>query len=122
MDPNTHTESNPHGALAYRGGLLHLDGVPVTELASRFGTPLYAYSAATLRGQYTALNEAMRGVAPRVLVCYALKANNNPALGGLLAGMGVGADVVSGGELYLARRMGFAPERIVFAGVGKTAR
>lgn len=122
MELNPHTDSSPSGALAYRDRLLHLDGVPVTELAARFGTPLYAYSAATLRGQYAALEKAMGGVAPRVLVRYALKANNNPALGGLLVGMGAGADVVSGGELYLARRMGFPPERIVFAGVGKTAR
>ncbi|HET9496663.1 MAG TPA: diaminopimelate decarboxylase [Chloroflexia bacterium] len=117
MDPTTMPD-----ALDYRNGLLHIDGVPATTLAARFGTPLYAYSARVLRNRYLALENAMRGVAPRVLLCYALKANNNPALGGLLASMGAGADVVSGGELYLALRMGFAPERIVFAGVGKTAR
>jgi diaminopimelate decarboxylase len=117
MNPTT-----PRGALAYRDGVLHLDGVPVADLAARFGTPLYAYSATTLRRQYASIERAMRGIAPRVLVCYALKANNNPVIGGLLAGMGAGADVVSGGELYLALRMGFPSERIVFAGVGKTAR
>ncbi len=112
---------DPAGALVYRAGVLHLDGVPVPDLATRFGTPLYAYSARVLRERYLSLEGAMRDVAPRVLVCYALKANNNPELGGILAGLGAGADVVSGGELYLALRMGFAPERIVFAGVGKTA-
>jgi diaminopimelate decarboxylase len=64
----------------------------------------------------------MQGLADEVLVCYALKANANPAIGGLLAGLGAGADVVSGGEVYLARRMGFPGERIVFAGVGKTRK
>jgi diaminopimelate decarboxylase len=113
---------DPTGALVYRAGVLHLDRVPVPDLAARFGTPLYTYSARVLRERYLALENAMRDVAPRLLVCYALKANNNPALGGILAGLGAGADVVSGGELYLALRMGFQPHRVVFAGVGKTAR
>jgi diaminopimelate decarboxylase len=117
MDPITRD-----GALTFHNGLLRFDGVPVTELAARFGTPVYAYSARVLRERYRALDSAMRGAASRVLVCYALKANNNPALGRLLAEMGAGADVVSGGELYLALRMGFPAERIVFAGVGKTSR
>jgi diaminopimelate decarboxylase len=112
----------PDCACHYKGNLLHVEDLPVTELAAKFGTPLYVYSHAALRRQYDTLMTSLSGLAQRVLVCYALKANANPTLGGLLARWGVGADVVSGGELYLARRMGFPPERIVFAGVGKTKR
>lgn len=107
-------------ALTYKHARLHVEDVPVEELARQFGTPLYAYSSEVLHRQYSRLQHSMQGLAGEVLVCYALKANANPTLGGLLAGMGAGADVVSGGEVYLARRMGFPGERIVFAGVGKT--
>ncbi len=110
------------GALQYRGGILYIEDTPVSDLARRFGTPLYAYSSLVLREQYVSLVRALDGLASRVTICYALKANANLAIGGLLAGLNAGADVVSGGELYLARRMGFLPEKIVFAGVGKTRR
>lgn len=108
--------------LVYHRGTLHVEGVPVSTLVRRFGTPLYVYSTQTLQQQYQQLQSSMSGLADRVLICYALKANANTVLGGMLAGMGAGADVVSGGEVYLARHMGFAGERIVFAGVGKTRR
>lgn len=108
--------------IAYRDGALHIEGVPAAALAEQFGTPLYAYSGSLIERQYRRLEAAMRDVAPNVLICYALKANANPAIGGMLAGWGAGADVVSGGEVYLSRRMGFEGERIVFAGVGKTRR
>ena len=104
----------------YRAGILHVEDLPVTALAARYGTPLYVYSSEALEGQYRALEANLRGQARNVLICYALKANANPALGRMLAGWGAGADVVSGGEIYLAQRMGFPPDRIVFAGVGKT--
>ena len=107
-------------AATYRDGTLYVEDLPVSALAARYGTPLYVYSAQVLEHQYQALETNLRGLARHVLVCYALKANGNPALGRLLAGRGAGADVVSGGEIYLARQMGFPPERIVFAGVGKT--
>jgi diaminopimelate decarboxylase len=109
-------------AVGYRDRVLHVEGVAVTRLAEEFGTPLYVYSAGVLRRQYGELEASMGGLASRVLICYALKANANPAIGRMLAGLGAGADVVSGGELYLARKMGFAAEKIVFAGVGKTTR
>ncbi|MGA7732065.1 MAG: diaminopimelate decarboxylase [Chloroflexia bacterium] len=109
-------------ALRYKDAILHFEDVAVTELAERFGTPLYAYSAPVLRGQYVRLVRALEGLTERATICYALKANANPTIGGLLAALNAGADVVSGGELYLARRMGFPPEKIVFAGVGKTRR
>lgn len=113
---------NLAGALEYRDGLLHIEEMPVTQLAKRYGTPLYVYSTATLRGQYRALQDNLGALASSVLICYALKANSNVVLGGLLASWGAGADVVSGGELYLAQHMGFPGEKIVFAGVGKTRR
>jgi diaminopimelate decarboxylase len=102
--------------------VLHIEGLPVGELAARFGTPLYAYSEEVLRGQYRRLETALEGLAPRLLICFALKANANPVLGSMLATWGAGVDAVSGGEIYLARRMGFPGERIVFAGVGKTRK
>lgn len=107
-------------AIAYSGRVLHIEELPVTDLARRFGTPLYAYSSRVLREQYTVLEAALRGLTRDFLICYALKANANPTIGRMLAGWGAGADVVSGGEIYLARRMNFAGDRIVFAGVGKT--
>ena len=109
-------------AVQYRGGVLCVEEVPVGDLAARFGTPLYVYSASVLKGQYRKLEESLDGLARSVLICYALKANANSVLGGMLAGWGAGADVVSGGEIYLARKMGFPANKIVFAGVGKTGR
>ncbi len=89
----------------------------LATLARRFGTPLFVYSASTIEGRLTALRGAFTR---RVLVCYALKANSNRAVASVLARLGAGADIVSGGELLRARRAGFAPSRIVFSGVGKT--
>jgi diaminopimelate decarboxylase len=107
-------------AVTYSNGVLRVEGLAVSELATRFGTPLYVYSERVLLGQLQRLQSALAGLAPSLLICYALKANANPTLGKMLAGWGAGVDAVSGGEIYLARRMGFPGERIVFAGVGKT--
>ncbi len=99
-------------------GQLHAEDVPVAELAARYGTPLYVYSRTHLIAQYRALQAAMAPVDP--LICYAVKANTCGAVIATFAGLGAGADVVSGGELYRARRAGVPASRIVFAGVGKT--
>ena len=107
-------------AAHYHHSVLHIGGVAASALAAHYGTPLYVYDVNVMLAQYRALEANLRGLAPHVLICYALKANGNPALGGRLAALGAGADVVSGGELDLAVRMGFPPDRIVFAGVGKT--
>lgn len=88
------------------------------SLARRFGTPLYAYSQKTIEARYRALDGALRGVPHKI--CYALKANSNGAICRVLARLGAGADVVSGGELQRALKAGFQPKDIVFAGVGKT--
>jgi len=109
-------EYNPY--LGYEKGELTLEGVSLRELAEEFGTPLFVYSASYIRDRFRAYREAF----PDALVCYALKANFNPHLVRLLAEEGAGADIVSGGELFLALRGGVPPERIVYAGVGKTEK
>ena len=87
-------------------------------LARDFGTPLYVYSRARIEAAYDAYERAFATVPHRV--CYALKANSSIGLLRIFAGLGAGADIVSGGELRQALRAGFRPEDIVFSGVGKT--
>jgi diaminopimelate decarboxylase len=99
-------------------GRLVCDRLDLEEAARRFGTPLYVYSAAAVREAYLRYDRAFASVPHRV--CYALKANSTGALLRLLRSLGAGADIVSGGELRAALRAGFAPDRIVFSGVGKT--
>lgn len=100
------------------GGELRCDGVSLESAARELGTPLYVYSRAGIEDAFRAYETAFARVPHRI--CYAVKANGNGAILRLLAGLGAGADIVSGGELLAARRAGFPPERIVFAGVGKT--
>ncbi len=97
---------------------LVMGNVPLRDIAERSGTPTYVYNAAVIRARYTALDAAFGDLPHRV--CYAVKANGNLAVLRLLAGMGAGADIVSGGELLRALAAGFPPERVVFSGVGKT--
>lgn len=106
-------------AFAYRGGLLHAEEVPLARLAAEVGTPFYCYSSRALVARYRALAAALAGLP--ALICYSLKANSNQAVIATLAAEGSGADVVSEGELRRALAAGVPPERIVFAGVGKTA-
>ncbi len=89
------------------------------EIAARAGTPVYVYSGDSFLKQIRTYKKAFRGLDP--LFCYAMKANSSGALCALAAAEGWGADVVSGGELYRALRAGFAPGKIIFSGVGKTA-
>lgn len=103
--------------IAYREHELYCENVPVQELAEEFGTPLYVYSRLEILDNYRAIDGALAGLDH--VTSYALKANANGMLLRLLAEEGAGADVVSGGELALALRAGFPPERISFAGVGK---
>lgn len=104
----------------YRGGVLHAENVAVPEIASAVGTPFYCYSTATLTRHYNVFAAAFAGL--DALVCYAMKANSNQAVIRTLAKLGAGADVVSEGELRRALAAGIPPEKIVFSGVGKTAR
>lgn len=94
-------------------------GVGLDALAEREGTPLYAYSAPAIRARVRAMQSALAGLDAGI--CYAVKANGNGAVLRLLAEEGVGADIVSGGELQRALRAGIPADRIVFSGVGKSA-
>jgi diaminopimelate decarboxylase len=102
----------------YVDGLLHCEDVPLSLIAERVGTPFYLYSHATLTRHYRAFDEAFGGLDR--MICYSAKANSSLALLTLFARMGSGLDIVSGGELYRGLKAGFAPERIVYSGVGKT--
>ncbi len=105
---------------AYRDGVLHAEAVDLTALADAVGTPFYCYSSATIERHYKVFAGAFADV--DALVCYAMKANSNQAVIATLAKLGAGADVVSAGELLRARSAGVAPDKIMFSGVGKTAR
>ncbi len=105
---------------AYRGGILHAEAVPLPTIAAQVGTPFYCYSAATLRRHYQVFSAAFADTPS--IVCYAMKANSNLAVVKLLAGLGAGMDVVSEGELRRALAVGVPANKIMFSGVGKTAR
>src|ERR1700759_1794853 len=104
----------------YRSGVLHAEGVNLVQLADAVGTPFYCYSSATIERHYKVFAGAFADV--DALVCYAMKANSNQAVIAKLAKLGAGADVVSEGELLRARAAGVPPNKIMFSGVGKTAR
>ncbi len=104
--------------IGYRNGKLHVEEVPVERIVRRVGTPVYVYSKRAILEQVESFRAAF--ATQRNLICYAVKANTNGAICRLLAAAGVGADVVSGGELRRALAAGFPPDRIVFSGVGKT--
>ncbi|MHB8173211.1 MAG: diaminopimelate decarboxylase [Nitrospirota bacterium] len=99
---------------------LFCEGVPLSKIAREVGTPVYVYSYNTLTRHFKVFDEAFSGV-PHI-VCFAMKANSNLAVVKSFAGLGGGADVVSGGELFRALKAGVEPSRIVYAGVGKTER
>ena len=103
---------------AYHDGQLYCEATPLRAIGDAVGTPTYVYSAGAILSAFEAYERALAAVTH--LSCYAVKANMNLAVLALLAHAGAGADVVSGGELYRALRAGFEPQRIVFAGVGKT--
>ncbi len=99
--------------------MLHAEDVPLASIAEDVGTPVYVYSRATLERHARVFTEALQQ-AGDVEIAFAVKANPNLAVLRVLARMGMGADVVSGGELDRALAAGMAPGRIVFSGVGKT--
>ena len=107
-------------AYARRDGVLYCEGVPAEQIALEAGTPAFVYSAAVIRDRYLKLTRALSGVPHRVH--YSLKANANRAILKLLRELGAGVDVVSGGELFRALRVGFTGRDIIFGGVGKTAQ
>lgn len=102
----------------YRDGILYAEDVALPEIAAAVGTPFYVYSTATLQRHYQVFDEALHGMDH--FICYAMKANSNMAVLRIMAAMGAGMDVVSGGEYARAIAAGVPGENIVFSGVGKT--
>src|SRR5688572_13938816 len=105
-------------SFAYRGGALCAEQVPLDDIARRFGTPCYVYSRAAVEAAYRAFADELAGRS--ALVCYSVKANSNLSLLALLAKLGAGFDIVSGGELERVLAAGGDPGRVVFSGVGKS--
>ncbi|MGE8176222.1 diaminopimelate decarboxylase [Pseudomonas fluorescens] len=105
-------------AFNYRDGELFAEGVALSAIAERFGTPTYVYSRAHIQAQYLAYADALAGT-PH-LVCFAVKANSNLGVLNVLARLGAGFDIVSRGELERVLAAGGQPDKIVFSGVGKT--
>lgn len=104
----------------YRDSELYTEDVPVREIAEKIGTPVYIYSYNTLLRHLNAFKDAFCSY-PH-LICFALKANSNSTLLRIIAKEGSGADIVSGGELFLALKAGIPAKKIVYAGVGKTEK
>lgn len=102
----------------YRGNSLFAEDVPVADIAAQYGTPCYVYSRATLERHYAAYQQAM-GDFPH-LICFAVKANSNLAVLNVLAKLGSGFDIVSGGELQRVLTAGGDPGKVIFSGLGKT--
>ncbi|SUD66840.1 diaminopimelate decarboxylase [Pseudomonas putida] len=105
-------------AFNYRDGELFAEGVALSAIAERFGTPTYVYSRAHIEAQYRSYTDALQGI--EHLVCFAVKANSNLGVLNVLARMGAGFDIVSGGELERVLAAGGRADRVVFSGVGKT--
>ena len=103
---------------SYRSGVLHAEAVSLHEIAKRYGTPCYVYSRAGLEARWRAFDRAF--AAHEHLVCFAVKANGNLAVLDVLARLGSGFDIVSGGELARVRAAGGRAERVVFSGCGKS--
>ena len=107
-------------AFEYKNGKLHCERFPLDRLAEKYGTPLYVYSATAIRERYRIFDRAFRGT-PHT-ICYSVKANSNLGILRLLAKLGAGFDIVSGGELERVRLASkSAVKKVVFSGVGKTS-
>ena len=106
-------------AFDYQNGELYAEAVPLSAIAAQYGTPCFVYSRSAIELAYRAWDSALEGM-PH-LVCFAVKANSNLGVLNLLARLGAGFDIVSGGELERVLAAGGNPSRIVFSGLGKTA-
>ena len=106
-------------AFKFQDGELYCDDLKVKDIVEETGTPCYLYSQKSLIDNYEAFDEAFAAIDQ--MICYAVKTNANLSVLSTLARLGAGADIVSGGELYKALAAGFSSDKIVFAGVGKTA-
>lgn len=115
LDPVVHAANLP--ALQYVDGVLNMDGLALDALAERFGTPCYVYSADAMTAAYREYTDSFASVSHQI--CYAVKANSNLAVLHLLAQLGAGFDIVTGGELARVLAAGADPSRVVFSGLGK---
>jgi diaminopimelate decarboxylase len=102
----------------YRNGVLYADETPLDDIAHRFGTPCFVYSQASIEAAYHEFGRALTG--RNAMVCYSVKANSNLAVLALLARLGAGFDIVSGGELARVLAAGGDPRKTLFSGVGKS--
>ena len=110
-------EKNMH-RYGYKGKEFYFENVPVKKVAAEVGTPFYLYSVNTFLDHYHKLAKAFRSIP--TLICFSMKANSNLTILKSLVNQGAGLDIVSGGELYRAKKVGVDPQKIVFASVGKT--
>ncbi|HEX7217749.1 MAG TPA: diaminopimelate decarboxylase [Burkholderiales bacterium] len=102
----------------YRNGVLCADEVALDEIARRHGTPCFVYSRGSIESAYAEFRDALGG--REAMICYSVKANSNLSVLALLARLGAGFDIVSGGELARVIAAGGAPQRTLFSGVGKS--
>ncbi|MGE4384691.1 MAG: diaminopimelate decarboxylase [Endomicrobiaceae bacterium] len=105
--------------IKYVNNELYVEEMPVSKLAKKYGTPIYIYSKKTLISNFDAYKKGFGDIDS--IICYAAKANSNQNIMTILAKLGSGADIVSGGELYRSLLAGIRPDKIVYSGVGKTA-
>ncbi len=117
----TKTKARMTDQIKFVGNLLQIEKLGAADLAEKFGTPLYVYSANQLTRNHKILRDAFSGI-PKMKILYALKANSNGEILKHIRSLGAGADTVSGGEVFLALRSGFPPDLVSLAGVGKTNR
>ena len=106
--------------LKYAKNELFVENVSLSKLANKYSTPLYVYSQKKLELNFNAYKDGFKDI--KGIICYAIKANSNHGILKLLAKLGAGADIVSGGELYRALKAGIKPQKIVYSGVGKTVQ
>ena len=104
----------------YQNGQLYIEDIAVCDIAEKIPTPFYIYSQQGIVDHYKTFDGAAKKNLKKSLTCFAIKSNANPSVLKILAGLGSGADIVSGGELLLALKSGIPAEKIVFSGVGKT--
>ncbi len=103
----------------YKNSRLYCESVSIEKIAKEVGTPLYLYSYKTLISHYRKIKEAFKSLNP--IICFSMKSNSNLSVCRALLKAGAGLDIVSGGELFKAKRIGANPKKIVYASVGKTA-
>ena len=101
----------------YKKSNLYIDNIPVQKIARKFGTPSYCYSLNKIKSNIINFKKNFKSINP--LLCFSVKSNSNLQILKEVKKMGMGADVVSKGELMIALRAGISPKKIVFSGVGK---